>query len=51
MTRGRESNDVWVVVDPTSPGGAVDMLVDVMERRWVDEPAIEHLPAVDIGLD
>lgn len=51
MTRGREGNEVWVVVDPTSPGDAVDVLADVMQRRWVDEPAIDSLPAAEIGLD
>ncbi len=51
MTRGREGNDVWVVVDGTSPGDAVDVLAEVMQRRWVDEPAIDSLPAAEIGLD
>ena len=50
MTRGRDANDVWVVVDPGSPADAVDVLADVMQRRWVDEPAIEHLPDVTIDL-
>ena len=26
MTRGRDSNDVWVVTGPTSPADAVDIL-------------------------
>jgi hypothetical protein len=51
MTRGRESNDVWVVIDPTSPADAVDVLTDVLQRRWVDEPAIEHLAPAEIELD
>ena len=53
MTRGRDGNDVWVVTDPASPSDPVDVLADVMHRRWIDEPAIEHLPQVevDIGLD
>lgn len=40
MTRGRESNDVWVVTDQSSPSGPVDALSEVMHQRWVDEPAI-----------
>lgn len=44
MTRGRLGNDVWVVTDPGAPGDPVDVLADVLQRRWVDEPAIEHLP-------
>lgn len=51
MTRGRESNDVWVVTDATSPSDAVDVLAEVMQRCWIDEPAIERLPAAEIGLD
>jgi hypothetical protein len=51
MTRGRESNDVWVVIDPTSPADALDVLSDVLQRRWVDEPAIEHLAPAEIELD
>jgi hypothetical protein len=51
MTRGREGNDVWVVTDPASSTDAIDVLSDVMQQRWVDEPAIEHLAAADIGLD
>ncbi|HUP86211.1 MAG TPA: MobF family relaxase [Acidimicrobiales bacterium] len=51
MTRGREGNDVWVVTDPASPADAVDLLAEVMQRRWIDEPAIEQLPAVEIDLD
>ena len=50
MTRGRESNDVWVVVDPTSAADALDVLTDVVQRRWVDEPAIEHLAPAEIEL-
>lgn len=44
MTRGRLGNDVWVVIDPSSPADAVDVLAEVVQCRWVDEPAIEHLP-------
>jgi len=51
MTRGRDSNDVWVVLDPASPADAVDVLADVLQRRWVDEPAIDRLEAADIGID
>lgn len=47
MTRGRLSNEVWVVTDPSSPGDAVDVLSDVLHRRWVDEPAIDFLPSED----
>lgn len=45
MTRGRLSNDVWVVTDRSAPGDAMDVLADVMRRRWVDELAIDHLPS------
>ena len=51
MTRGRVGNDVWVVADPTSPADAIDVLADVMQRRWIDEPAIEHADPAGIGLD
>ncbi len=51
MTRGRDGNDVWVVTNPDSPADAIDVLADVMERRWIDEPAIEHLQDAEIGLD
>lgn len=50
MTRGRESNHVWVVVDPMSPADALDELNETLQRRWVDEPAIEHLSDVSIDL-
>jgi len=49
MTRGRVGNDVWVVADPTSPADAIDVLADVMQRRWIDEPAIEHADPAGIG--
>jgi len=49
-TRGRLSNDVWVVTDPSSPGDAVDVLSDVLHRRWVDEPAIDYLPSEDAAI-
>ncbi len=42
---------MWVVTDPASTRDAIDVLTDVMHQRWVDEPAIEHLDAADIGLD
>lgn len=51
MTRGRETNDVWVVIDPTSAADALDVLTDVVQRRWVDEPAIKHLAPAEIELD
>ena len=56
MTRGRQGNQVWVVTDPTSPAEAIDVLADAIQRRWVDDPAIEHLPTepsldAGIGLD
>lgn len=51
MTRGRDSNDVWVVLDPASPADAIDVLTDTLQRRWVDEPAIEHVPSAEIGLE
>jgi conjugative relaxase-like TrwC/TraI family protein len=51
MTRGRDGNDVWVVTDPASPSDPVDVLADVMHRRWIDEPAIEHLPPVEVDLE
>lgn len=53
MTRGRHGNEVWVVTDPTSPADALDVLADALHRRWVDEPAIDHLPpehALDAGI-
>lgn len=51
MTRGRDGNDVWIVTGPDSPAEAVDLLAEVMQRRWIDEPAIEQLSAVEIDLD
>ena len=51
MTRGRAGNDVWVVVDAGSPTDPMDVLADAMHRRWVDEPAIEQLPAADIAIE
>lgn len=44
MTRGRERNDVWVVLDPTSSADAIAVLSDALSRRWADEPALTHLP-------
>jgi conjugative relaxase-like TrwC/TraI family protein len=49
MTRGRDDNDVWVVTDPSSPAGPVDILAEVMQRRWVDTPAMDH--ATDLVLE
>jgi conjugative relaxase-like TrwC/TraI family protein len=46
MTRGRDGNDVWVVTDPDSPADAVDLLAEVMQRRWIDEPALDHLAGI-----
>lgn len=51
MTRGRERNDVWVVTDPGSPSDPVDVLAEAMHRRWIDEPAIDHLPPVEVDLE
>lgn len=51
MTRGRESNDVWVVLDPTSPDEAIDVLTETLQRRWVDEPAIAQLDGMSVGAD
>jgi conjugative relaxase-like TrwC/TraI family protein len=51
MTRGRIGNYVWVVVDPTSNTDAIDVLADAMQRRWVDEPALEHLPDHEDGVE
>lgn len=51
MTRGRDGNDVWVVADPSSPADPVDLLAEVMHHRWIDEPAIDHLPVSDMGLE
>jgi len=51
MTRGRDGNDVWVVTDPSSPADPVDLLAEVMRQRWIDEPAIEHLPQVEVDLE
>jgi len=42
---------------PERADPAVGVLADVMQRRWVDEPAIEHLPpseqaaVADAGLE
>ncbi|HEX7167072.1 MAG TPA: MobF family relaxase [Acidimicrobiales bacterium] len=44
MTRGRDSNDVYVVVDPANPAEPVDVLADIMQQRWIDEPALAQLP-------
>ncbi|MDQ1439159.1 MAG: hypothetical protein QOK43_2788 [Acidimicrobiaceae bacterium] len=52
MTRGREGNDVWVVTESGSPSHPVDVLADVMHRRWIDDPAINHTvldDPVDLG--
>ena len=50
MTRGRERNDVWVVLDPTSSADEIDVLSDALSRRWADEPALTHLsPATEIA--
>lgn len=43
MTPGRQGNDVWVVAEPASSADPVDVLADVMARRWVDEPAVSML--------
>ncbi len=56
MTRGRNGNDVWVVVDPSSPADGVGTLSGVLQQRWIDEPAIDHLvgslePPAQDGID
>ena len=51
MTRGRHGNEVWVAIEPGSPGDGVDVLAEVMQRRWIDEPAIDCLPAAAVELD
>ena len=51
MTRGRDGNDVWVVTDPSSPSDPIDVLAEVMHRRWIDEPAIDLLPVAEMELD
>lgn len=51
MTRGRNANEVWVVTESGSPADGVDVLGDVMRRRWIDEPAIDCLPDAEVGLD
>lgn len=51
MTRGRDGNDVWVITEPASPSDPVDLLAEVMHQRWIDEPAIDHLPVAVIGLE
>jgi conjugative relaxase-like TrwC/TraI family protein len=51
MTRGRDGNDVWVVTETGSQSDPVDVLADVMHRRWIDEPAIEHLPQVEVDIE
>jgi hypothetical protein len=51
MTRGRDGNDVWVVTDPGSPSDPIDVLADVMHRRWIDEPAIDLMPVAEMELD
>ena len=37
-------NDVWVVSDPRAASDPIDVLAEVMPRRWIDEPALTHLP-------
>lgn len=49
MTRGRDGNDVWVVIDPSSPSDPVDVLAEAIHRRWIDEPAMDQLEAIDVG--
>jgi conjugative relaxase-like TrwC/TraI family protein len=51
MTRGREGNDVWVVTDPNSPADRVEVLAEVMHRRWLDTPAIDHATDLAPELD
>lgn len=51
LTRGRDGNDVWVVTEPGTTSDALDVLAEVMHRRWIDEPAIDLLPAVEVELD
>jgi hypothetical protein len=40
----------WVVRDPGSLSEPVDVLAEVMHRRWIDEPAIQHLAPVEVDL-
>jgi ATP-dependent exoDNAse (exonuclease V) alpha subunit len=51
MTRGRDGVDVWVVIDPRAASDSIDVLADVIQRRWIDEPALTHLPFADASLD
>ncbi|MDP9070576.1 MAG: hypothetical protein M3N68_04710 [Actinomycetota bacterium] len=51
MTRGREGNDVWVVTESGSGGDGVDLLAEVVHRRWIDQPALDCLPAAAVELD
>lgn len=51
MTRGRDGNDAWVVTDPSSPSDPVDVLAEVMHRRWIDEPATAHLPHAGVAFE
>lgn len=51
MTRGRDGNDVWVVTDPRESTGPVDVLANVMQRRWIDEPALARLTHAGAALD
>lgn len=46
MTRGRESNHAYVVVEDNQT--AADVLTQATHRRWIDQPAITHPdPAVE----
>lgn len=52
MTRGREGNDVWVVTESLDPGGdGVDLLAEVMHRRWIDQSALDCLPAAAAAVE
>ena len=50
MTRGRDGNDVWVVADAPGSVDPVESLAEVMHRRWIDEPALDHRPPMEVDL-
>ncbi len=51
MTRGRDSNEAWVVTADESTADALEVLADVRHQRWIDEPAIDCLPAAAVELE
>jgi hypothetical protein len=40
MTRGREANHAYVVVDENQ--AAIDVLTRAVTRDWIDQPAVER---------